>query len=707
MDGMELEVRRGKCLAHPVSGSLRSVVIMTELYLCYTSHKLSTFHLLHLDVHSRGVGETGREWSTWLKKELTWKRELVLIKVIQFLYSGGTSSFLPYLTLHMQQLGLSVMEIATIYTVLPVASILGPPISGLVADRCGRFKAVVVLNMVLTVILHCLLLYVPARLSPTLKMSCGPQGHVLTWSSCLACHQHLNSTQQQLTFQVISNLTVRNLTFCALSLSTTGNHDNITEYENAPSSDFVPKIEFIAHKNIRKKEHRTHEVKYVKQIYVLQSCEFECSSPPSEVTVCLHADQYCDCHNYTLTDQITINGTLLSWREKERCYHTWSDLVYDDHLYHSLTCSPQCSVECQVTQVPQCHLPDHLSHYSNTFWIYLILRVLATFFLNSLFTMMDAVTLAVVKQHEGDYGKQRFMFILGLATVPLLAGLFLDWRYQVTGYKDYTAAFYLGGVLCLVSASLITRLCFSVESSSKRVVSDLTQLATRPEVDVYLLMVLVMGSNWGFLESYLFLYLETLHAPSYLMGLTFTVGSVVGMPVMLVADAVVEKIGRPNTFIISFFVYAIRHFGYSHINDPWLVLPFEVLELFTYQLMWVAAITYCPILAPKGLLATMTGITGSVHFSLGRGLGSLVGGYLIDNLDLPGAFRGYAGIAATSGVLYALIHFGCIKKKLTIREEEIQEENGQQQTRENRPVMEEQVALPLLPINQNIPDSSI
>lgn len=44
-----------------------------------------------------------------------------------------------------------------------------------------------------------------------------------------------------------------------------------------------------------------------------------------------------------------------------------------------------------------------------------------------------------------------------------------------------------------------------------------------------------------------------------------------------------------------------------------------MLEVFTYQVMWVAVVTYCPILAPKGLLATMTGVTGATHYSLGKG----------------------------------------------------------------------------------------
>jgi hypothetical protein len=34
--------------------------------------------------------------------------------------------------------------------------------------------------------------------------------------------------------------------------------------------------------------------------------------------------------------------------------------------------------------------------------------------------------------------------------------------------------------------------------------------------------------------------------------------------------------------------------------------------------MWIAAATYCAVLAPKTLLATLIGVLGMAHFSLGN-----------------------------------------------------------------------------------------
>jgi len=42
-----------------------------------------------------------------------------------------------------------------------------------------------------------------------------------------------------------------------------------------------------------------------------------------------------------------------------------------------------------------------------------------------------------------------------------------------------------------------------------------------------------------------------------------------------------------------------------------------MMEAVTYHLMWTAAATYCNVIAPKGLLATLTGVMGSLHYSLG------------------------------------------------------------------------------------------
>lgn len=53
-------------------------------------------------------------------------------------------------------------------------------------------------------------------------------------------------------------------------------------------------------------------------------------------------------------------------------------------------------------------------------------------------------------------------------------------------------------------------------------------------------------------------------------------------------------------------------------RNPWLSLPFEALEAVTVHLMGISMSLFCASAAPQGLLATLHGLAGSVHYSIGN-----------------------------------------------------------------------------------------
>lgn len=86
--------------------------------------------------------------------------------------------------------------------------------------------------------------------------------------------------------------------------------------------------------------------------------------------------------------------------------------------------------------------------------------------------------------------------------------------------------------------------------------------------------------------------------------------------------------------------------------------------------MWVAAATYCAILAPKNLLATLIGVLAMSHFSIGRGSGSFVGGHILGKVGTREAFRIMGLVAVTSGTVYSLLHYLWLRKLTTDKDEE-------------------------------------
>lgn len=104
----------------------------------------------------------------------------------------------------------------------------------------------------------------------------------------------------------------------------------------------------------------------------------------------------------------------------------------------------------------------------------------------------------------------------------------------------------------------------------------------------------------------------------------------------------------------------IKTFHYS--RNAWWCFPFEAMEALSCHLMWVAAATYCAILAPKNLLATLIGVLGMAHFSLGRGSGSFFGGILIGQSGTREAFRYMGLVSVFGGIIYCAMHWLWLRK---------------------------------------------
>ena len=57
-----------------------------------------------------------------------------------FFLASGIGVLLPYMTIHMKSLGITVEEIGIIYGVVPFFAILAPSAMGMIADKLGNFK---------------------------------------------------------------------------------------------------------------------------------------------------------------------------------------------------------------------------------------------------------------------------------------------------------------------------------------------------------------------------------------------------------------------------------------------------------------------------------------------------------------------------------------------------------------------------------------
>lgn len=91
----------------------------------------------------------------------------------------------------------------------------------------------------------------------------------------------------------------------------------------------------------------------------------------------------------------------------------------------------------------------------------------------------------------------------------------------IVGDPDYSLLFYIADGLSVGVILLVSRLDVDVERiEGGNLAAGLKRLFRLADVDVFLFVMLLLGTCWGFIESFLFVFLMELKANSYLLGRT-------------------------------------------------------------------------------------------------------------------------------------------------------------------------------------------
>jgi MFS family permease len=286
---------------------------------------------------------------------------------------------------------------------------------------------------------------------------------------------------------------------------------------------------------------------------------------------------------------------------------------------------------------------------------YFILMTLATMFMATATMTFDAIVLKMMKEHDADYGLQKIWGIIGASIFSPVSGLLMG----VFG-DNYVIGFYIYGALKLFCVVFIMFFPLTATLPSENLWKGIKSVVKNGESSIFMLNMFLMGSIWGFLEGFLFFFMEEIGSPKYVMGLTNTVAGISCLPIIFLSGHILNKIGHAQVLIITFFVYAIRLLAYSFVWNPYLCLIIEISEAFTSNLMAVASVTYAGLLAPPSLRASIQGLLTAVHYGIGRGCGQFIGGQLMANVGSRITFRVMAGIAAAGGTLYLLEYQGLL-----------------------------------------------
>lgn len=507
----------------------------------------------------------------------------------------------PFLTLQARSLGITEKELGIVYAFTPVITIIGPPLTGLIADRIGNFKIFLSVTLV-------------ASGAAAIVFSAVPIGR----------RDHTLPDSLPLTLSIMGD------GLPTLSIPPPLHCDNLPHLDNLTLT--LSNCSLCHSASVMEGGCVTRES---------STCLGQMVEAPGEMEVQVLP---------VTSDGSFPNGTfleLVSWSSSG--FPPQADGEFKD-----------CAIACSAlaTRVDVCSNTRSVEVIdpTMTFWTYILVRVLNGFTVAASFTLFDGAAMAILKERRGDYGLQRLYGNLGAIFITPISGFLIDYASEESGDQDYRPAFYLYFALKVVGAIVILFLDLNFRKPSNKVLKDFRGLLKTPEIIAFLIVMLISGTCFGVLDTFLFWLLQDLGAKKYLMGITVTVGGVAGIPILVASGYIFKKLGLANTIIAGFAFYVIRMMGYSFITNPWWSMPFEALECFTVSLMSAAAVSYAADLATPSTLATLQGMYGGIYYGVGRGLGSLVGGFLIGPLGVRNTYRIMAIVCAVTCIVYFILN---------------------------------------------------
>lgn len=327
----------------------------------------------------------------------------------------------------------------------------------------------------------------------------------------------------------------------------------------------------------------------------------------------------------------------------------------------------ECRKSCIVTapRGQMCSNKDMMVEYNVgvTFWMYFAIRVFIGVIGGTTFAMFEGAVIAILREQKADYGLQRIYGSIGGMISSPLSGLLIDYASTGKSYTDFRPAFYLYAALKLMSGVLMLAINLEFKSPASDVLRDVFTVLRNIEAAALFIACFVLGTAWGYIESFLFWLIQDLGGSRSLMGITITVGGIAGIPLLVLSGPIISKIGHANVLFIGFIFYAIRLCGYSLIYNPWHTLIFEALESVTLSLSFTAAVTYAAKLSTTTTDSSIQGLLGGVYYGVGKGSGSLIGGYLMKAYGTRPTYRIFAVITLITGLMYYIFNVAYLKKR--------------------------------------------
>ncbi|TMW50215.1 hypothetical protein DOY81_004716 [Sarcophaga bullata] len=555
-------------------------------------------------------------------------KDLLPMKAHYFLFNAGTAPVVPFMPTLAKQLGYSSVVVGTMYTILPIIGMLAKPIFGFIADRYQRHRMLFIISEILTAVAFFLIMFTPAipKDAPAVEFHCHAGAADLRYCTELdKCID--NDLKQHYTNQTLMcKLHCQAKPFmwdiiCQNWLNSTNCVDNMTT-----TMDIITTVNM---------DH-------------------------------MHVEG--DCMLFLIPhikgQILGQNVTMFCPREKE---------------YFNASCRLDCKDEYLDSKLglsPVINNKAAMGLYQ--FWWFFAMLIISWIGMAAVVSIGDAICFGILGERAHLYGKQRLYGSVGWGIFSIIAGVLVDKMSEGVN-KDYTIVFWMTLVIIALDVVASMKLRHTQTHLSPNILKDVGQMFLSVRCVVFFIWCIFIGLGTALIWNFLFWHLEELAgceetSMKTLQGAVMSIQCFCGeLPFFFFSGWILRKIGHVNAMSLVLFGFGVRFILYSMLQDPWYVLPIELLNGVTFGLFYATMASYASIVAPPGTETTMQGLVGAIFEGVGVSTGSFIGGLLFESVG-PGHTFEIFGISA----FIAFIVHVCLQMYLQRHHSSTDSDNGKQ-----------------------------
>ena len=256
--------------------------------------------------------------------------------------------------------------------------------------------------------------------------------------------------------------------------------------------------------------------------------------------------------------------------------------------------------------------------------------------------ILDARALETVTDDRNRYGRFR---VWGSASF-VVAAVFTGWLIDRAGIHALLFVL-ITGLAATAIVGLGLRSTNLVPSLPR--FEGIKSVIRSPELAPFLVAALFIWSADSAINGFFSIRLGEIGAPASLVGISWALGAVVEIPLMVAFPALGARFGAERLLLAAAVLFVVRAIAVAVLRDPLLVTLTMALHGGAFALSLVGGVTYVSRHAPQGAAATAQGVLSGTTFGLAAILGPGLGGLLAPSLGLPGMF-GVAALAGIAGV---------------------------------------------------------